>query len=107
MVSPKKEKHTPLPPYYSEFLSAIKERIRQSRIRAYRSCSVNRGLIDLYWSIGKEIVERQRDVGRMVARLLEFLGENLDEVVSFGSRARGDARSGPGVDFLGAPDGIN
>lgn len=57
MVPPKKEKRTTLPPNYAEFLSSVKERIRRSRLWAYRS--VNRDLIDLYWNIGQGIVDRQ------------------------------------------------
>lgn len=37
---------------------------------------------------------------QLVAQLRERLGENLDEVVLFGSCARGDARSESDYDFL-------
>lgn len=46
---------------YSELLRAIKHRIQAGRVQAYRA--VNRELIDLYWSIGTEIVERQERHG--------------------------------------------
>lgn len=46
---------------YLQFLQDIKERIRNTRIRA--SHSVNRELIELHWSIGQEIVERQEKFG--------------------------------------------
>jgi len=46
---------------YSQFLQSIKQRIQTSRIIAYRA--VNRELIDLYWNIGKEIAERQKQHG--------------------------------------------
>ena len=42
---------------YATFLDGIKQRIHQARIAAYRHA--NRELMDLYWNIGKEIVERQ------------------------------------------------
>src|SRR5438105_4435691 len=46
---------------YTDFLQSVKQRIQQSRIRAYRA--VNRELIELYWSIGGEIVARQEQHG--------------------------------------------
>lgn len=46
-----------IPSGYPRFLSNIKERIALARVRA--SLSVNRELIELYWYIGKMIVERQ------------------------------------------------
>ena len=42
---------------YRDFFKAIKSRILSSRIKAVRK--VNKGLINLYWDIGKTIVERQ------------------------------------------------
>ncbi|MCK4486188.1 MAG: hypothetical protein KAU38_05415, partial [Desulfobacterales bacterium] len=50
-----------IPPDYSDFLQAVKQRIQESRIRAYRS--VNKELIDLYLGIGREIAERQERDG--------------------------------------------
>jgi predicted nuclease of restriction endonuclease-like (RecB) superfamily len=44
-------------PHYADFLTGIKQRIHKARIAAYRHA--NRELMDLYWNIGKEIVERQ------------------------------------------------
>ncbi|MBI3540764.1 MAG: DUF1016 domain-containing protein [Deltaproteobacteria bacterium] len=46
---------------YAEFLGRIKSRIAQARIRAART--VNHELTDLYWSIGKDIVEKQENLG--------------------------------------------
>ena len=46
-----------LPSDYPVFLQAIKERVKESRVLAYRA--VNKGLIELYWNIGREIAERQ------------------------------------------------
>ncbi len=50
-----------IPSGYPRFLSNIKERIAQARVRA--SLSVNRELIELYWYMGKMIVERQEREG--------------------------------------------
>lgn len=46
---------------YAEFLNTIKSRIRDARISAAQS--VNKELITLYWSIGKDIVEKQEQLG--------------------------------------------
>lgn len=46
---------------YLRLLKEIKQRIVSSRIEAYRG--LNRGLIKLYWEIGKNIVERQERFG--------------------------------------------
>lgn len=46
---------------YVQFLNEIKLRIVTARIQAIRS--VNKELINLYWEIGKSIVERQKQFG--------------------------------------------
>lgn len=46
---------------YSAFLSSIKSHIRSAKISVARQ--VNHGLIGLYWSIGREIVEKQKEYG--------------------------------------------
>ncbi len=46
---------------YLKLLKEIKEKIISSRIKAYQR--LNRGLIKLYWDIGKDIVERQQKFG--------------------------------------------
>jgi predicted nuclease of restriction endonuclease-like (RecB) superfamily len=46
---------------YIKFLNEIKSRIFTARIQAIRS--VNKELINLYWDIGKSIVERQQQFG--------------------------------------------
>ncbi len=46
---------------YVQFLSEIKSRIVTARIQAFRS--VNKELIQLYWDIGKSIIERQEKYG--------------------------------------------
>jgi predicted nuclease of restriction endonuclease-like (RecB) superfamily len=46
---------------YLRFLNDIKSRIQSARIKATHV--VNRELIDLYWNIGKIIVEKQEQVG--------------------------------------------
>ncbi|MHA7177348.1 PDDEXK nuclease domain-containing protein [Arthrobacter sp. Sr24] len=46
-----------VPDNYGTFLDALKERIRSAQTQVRRT--VNTQLIDLYWSIGKEILSRQ------------------------------------------------
>jgi hypothetical protein len=46
-----------LPDSYGTLLREIKERIRSAQYAALRA--VNRELINLYWEIGRLIVERQ------------------------------------------------
>ncbi len=50
-----------LPEGYAAFLEDLKSRIRAAQTKA--ALSVNRELIQLYWGIGKSIVERQRKEG--------------------------------------------
>lgn len=50
-----------LPTGYGDFLNSLKARIQAAQIRA--SLSVNRELIALYWSIGRDIVQRQHAEG--------------------------------------------
>jgi hypothetical protein len=45
-----------LPASYAQLVAEIKERIRAAQYAALRS--VNRELIDLYWDIGRLILER-------------------------------------------------
>ena len=46
---------------YAEFLHTIKSRIHDAQIAASRV--MYRGLVALYWSIGKDIVEKQEKLG--------------------------------------------
>jgi hypothetical protein len=63
------------PPGYAALLKEIKERVRTAQVRA--SLAVNRELILLYWSIGRDILDRQRAEGwgaKIVDRLARDLG---------------------------------
>ncbi len=55
---------------YRSLLAGIRERIRSAQHKALRA--VNRELVDLYWDIGRMIVEQQRDEawGRSVVERL-------------------------------------
>lgn len=50
-----------LPADYAELLEALKTRIAGARIQAQRT--VNTMLIELYWSLGKDIIGRQASQG--------------------------------------------
>jgi predicted nuclease of restriction endonuclease-like (RecB) superfamily len=59
---------------YPEFLHAIKERIKSAQVRA--AVSINTGLIELYWSIGKDILKKQHEQG-WGAKVIERLSRDL------------------------------
>ncbi len=42
---------------YKLFLQTLKEKIRTARLRA--ALAINREVIELYWHIGKQIIEKQ------------------------------------------------
>ncbi len=46
---------------YSKFLNQLKSRIQSAQISASRV--LNKGLVSLYWSIGRDIVEKQELLG--------------------------------------------
>ena len=59
---------------YSEFLRSIKDRIVRTQIRAITA--VNTELIQLYWSIGKDILQKQQEQG-WGAKIIEKLSRDL------------------------------
>jgi predicted nuclease of restriction endonuclease-like (RecB) superfamily len=72
---------------YATLVAELKERIRSARIRATRS--VNRELINLYWDIGKAIVERQKRLGwgkAIVEKLAHDLRVEFPDQTGFSSR---------------------
>jgi len=60
MTNPKTKTSLPSTEY-PVFLSNIKSRIRSAQVSASRI--LNKGLVGLYWSIGKDIAEKQRKLG--------------------------------------------
>lgn len=54
----KKENLLSLDKNYSNFLKAIKERLKNAQIRA--ALAANRELILFYWGLGKELIEKQK-----------------------------------------------
>ena len=70
-----------IPTGYGELLDEIKGRIRSAQIKA--ALSVNRELIELYWSIGRDIVQRQNREGwgaKVIDRLAADLRSEFPEM---------------------------
>ncbi len=65
-----------IPQGYSEFLEQIASRIAQSQTRA--ALAVSRELVLLYWSIGAEIVVREKAQG-WGAKVVDRLGRDLQQ----------------------------
>jgi predicted nuclease of restriction endonuclease-like (RecB) superfamily len=70
-----------LPTGYTALLVELKDRVRAARTKALRT--VNTQLIDLYWSIGRTILERQAIDGwgsGVIGRLAEDLGAEFPDM---------------------------
>jgi predicted nuclease of restriction endonuclease-like (RecB) superfamily len=65
-----------LPAGYEQFLGELKDRIRRAQLRA--SVAVNREFIELYWQIGKGLVETLK-VDGWGNSVIDRLGEDLQE----------------------------
>ena len=79
--SPVPQSTAPLPADYTELLDDLKARIRNARVKA--ALSVNRELIQLYWSMGATIVQRQQTQGwgkAIVERLSADLRHEFPEI---------------------------
>ena len=84
---------TSLPKEYESFLETIKSRIHQSQVKA--SLAVNKELILLYWEIGREIVERQKNEGWgqvVVEHLSKDLRRAFPSMQGFSTRNLWDMR---------------
>lgn len=65
----------PLDPNYKVFLAEVKEKVHSSRLQA--SLAVNQAVIQLYWFIGKGIIEKQKETA-WGEKLLETLSRDLN-----------------------------
>ena len=75
------------PDHYPELLSQLKDRIRSARLRA--ALSVNRELVLLYWSIGRDILARQSAEGwgtKVIDRLAADLRHAFPEMTGISPR---------------------
>ena len=80
-------KRQALPDTYPVFLQELKQRIRQSQLRA--SVSVNRELVLLYWRIGRDILlrqEREHWGAKVIDRLADDLKKAFPEMKGFSPR---------------------
>lgn len=74
-------------PDYAAFLAALKGRIETARVRV--AVAVNQQLVELYWSIGREILSRQASHGwgaRVIDRLAEDLRRAYPDMKGFSRR---------------------
>ena len=75
------------PPGYADLLAEIKTRVRTAQVRA--AFAVSRELILLYWSVGRDILDRQQAEGwgtKVIERLAKDLGTEFPGVEGFSSR---------------------
>ena len=79
---------TPTPEGYDALLRDIQKRIRTAQIKA--SLAVNRELILLYWTIGRDILQRQEKAGwgaKVIDRLSTDLRKAFPDITGFSSRS--------------------
>jgi hypothetical protein len=79
-----KSQSSPLPAVYDSFLQELKDRIRSAQVRA--ALSVNRELVVLYWTIGRDILNRQKDEGwgtKIIDRLSDDLTKAFPDMRGF------------------------
>jgi predicted nuclease of restriction endonuclease-like (RecB) superfamily len=80
-------KSSPPPAVYDTFLQELKDRIRSAQVRA--ALSVNRELVVLYWSIGRDILSRQENEGwgaKVIDRLSDDLTKAFPDMRGFRAR---------------------
>ncbi len=71
-------------PEYNKFLNGLKEKIRGARFRA--ALALNREVIELYWQIGKQIIERESWGSKLVPTLSHDLNNAFPENSGFSVR---------------------
>lgn len=93
------------PDTYGQLLAELKERIAAARLRA--GLAVNRELILLYWSIGRDILTRQQKEGwgtRVIDRLAADLHHAFPETTGLSARnlkyMRAFAEAWPNLTFV-------
>jgi predicted nuclease of restriction endonuclease-like (RecB) superfamily len=75
------------PENYDDFLSDLKERIRNAQLRA--ALAINQELVILYWQIGRDILDKERHQGwgaKVVERLAKDLKKAFPEIKGFSVR---------------------
>lgn len=74
-------------PGYEKFLAELKQRVRSAQLRA--GLAVNRELIVLYWSIGRDILAQQRSQGwgaKVIDSLARDLNRDFPDATGFSAR---------------------
>ena len=94
-----------VPDSYAAFVSELKKRIADARLRA--ALSVNRELVLLYWSIGRDILARQEREGwgtKVIDRLAADLRRSFPEMTGLSPRnlkyMRAFAEEWPDAEFV-------
>lgn len=81
------QNRTLIPVGYPELLELLKEKIRSSQVKA--ALAVNSELISLYWEIGGEILQRQKNEGwgsKVIERLAKDLKSSFPQMAGFSPR---------------------
>jgi len=76
---------------YAELLEQLKARVRSSQVRAARAAA-NSELLQLYWSVGRDILDRQEQAGsgsRVIDRLPQDLQAEFPDQRGCGGRRSG------------------
>ncbi|HQA26344.1 MAG TPA: PDDEXK nuclease domain-containing protein [Candidatus Competibacteraceae bacterium] len=101
-------KSAAIPMDYAEWLAAIKARVATARQRA--ALAANAELIQLYWQIGRDILQRQSTQGwgsKVIERLARDLREAFPEMKGFSARnlkyMRAFAEAWPDAEFVQQP----
>jgi predicted nuclease of restriction endonuclease-like (RecB) superfamily len=76
-----------IPPTYDRFLKDLKQRIRTAQVRA--ALAINQEMVMLYWSIGRDILQRQESEGwgaKVIDRLAKDLQNAFPDVTGLSAR---------------------
>jgi predicted nuclease of restriction endonuclease-like (RecB) superfamily len=82
-----------VPSGYIDMRNAIIDKIQKNRLRF--AIQVNSGMIELYWEIGNEILNRQKNEGwgaKVIDRLSKDLKESFPEMNGFSPRNLGNMK---------------
>jgi predicted nuclease of restriction endonuclease-like (RecB) superfamily len=98
----------PMPADYESWLGQLKHNIQATQSRA--ALSVNKELINLYWIIGRDILERQQQQGwgsKVIDRLAQDLKKSFPDLKGFSARnlkyMRKFAEAWPDSEFVQQP----
>ena len=72
---------------YAAFLEELKTRIKTAQVKA--ALAVNRELVELYWQIGRDILQKQKAEGwgsKVIERLSKDLRKEFPDIKGFSAR---------------------